>query len=126
MRKRAGAESSRSAKASNAPDDPTSPAPEPPAAAAADRPYSMIGTIAAADCTAAPQLQITLQAGKIVMRLHAADIDKVEFQSGPGSGAPGKTACGQLRGQKARISYQLVAGRAWDGEILSIEVQNSP
>lgn len=84
----------------------------------------MIGAVAAADC-AAPQMQITLQAGKIVMHLHAVDIDKVEFKGGPG-GVAGKTACSQLQGHKARVRYQLVSGKAWDGEILSITIENSP
>jgi tetratricopeptide (TPR) repeat protein len=121
LRKRPSAESSRAAS-----DDASGPAPEAPAAVTTARPYSMIGTVAAIDCATAPQMQITLQAGQIVMHLHASNIDKVEFKGGSGSGASGKAACGQLRAQKARISYQLVAGKAWDGEILSIELQASP
>jgi tetratricopeptide (TPR) repeat protein len=126
LRKRATVESSPAAKPAGALDDATGGAPEAPAATTAARPYSMIGTVATADCAAAPQMQITLQAGQIVMHLHAADIGKIEFKNEPSNGAPGKIGCGQLKGQKARISYQLVAGRAWDGEILSIEMQNAP
>jgi tetratricopeptide (TPR) repeat protein len=126
LKKRVTTESSRAAKASSAPDDATVPAPEAPAAVAAPRAYSMIGTVGAADCAAAPQMHVTLQAGNIVMHLHAADTGKIEFKSGPSSVTPGKIACSQLRGQKARISYQLVAGKPWDGEILSIEIENSP
>jgi len=113
-------------KALSTPDEAAGPAPEAPAAVTAARPYSMIGTIVTADCGVSPQMKITLQAGKIVMHLHATDLEKIEFRSGPEGSSPGKTTCGQLRGKKARISYQLVAGKAWDGEILSVEVENSP
>ena len=122
LKKRAAVDSSGAAKTSSASDDATG-VPEAPPAVPPARAYSMIGTVAAADCSVAPQMRITLQAGNIVMHLHAADLDKVEFKGG--SDAPGKTACGQLRGQKVRISYQLVAGKAWEGEILSIAIGNS-
>lgn len=125
LKKRAVGESNRAAQTSAASDAAPSSTREVPATVTPARAYSMIGAVAAADCANAPQMQITLQAGKIVMRLHAADVDKIEFKSGPGGSSPGKTTCGQLQGQKARISYQLVAGKAWDGEILSIAIENS-
>lgn len=122
LKKRAAIESGRIAKAPSPTGKATDLASEVPATITPARRYSMIGTIAAADCAVAPQMQITLQAGKIVMHLHTADAGQVEFKSGSGSDSPGKTVCSQLRGKKARISYQLVAGKAWDGEILSIEI----
>ena len=88
--------------------------------------YSMIGTVEDVNCGVSPEMQITLQAGMIVMHLHAIDFAKIEFKPGAGNTSAGKLSCLQLRGKKARISYQLVSEKSWDGEISSIEMQNQP
>jgi tetratricopeptide (TPR) repeat protein len=88
--------------------------------------YSMVGTIAAVTCANAPQMQITLQSIGIVMRLHAADFAKIEIKAGAGSAAAAKPSCLQFAGKKARISYQLASEKSWDGEIVSVEFQNTP
>lgn len=89
-------------------------------------PYSMVGTIAAVNCGNAPQLQLTLQNGGIVMHLHATDLARIEIKAGAGNTVSAKSPCPQFNGKKARISYQLVSGKSWDGEIVSVEFQNAP
>jgi tetratricopeptide (TPR) repeat protein len=88
--------------------------------------YSMIGTVAAVNCAGAPGMQITLQAGMIVMHLHATDFAKIGFTSTAGNSTAPRPTCQQLRGKKARISYQLASQESWDGEISSIEMQSQP
>ncbi len=104
----------------------------PPAPASTDTPqagsgraYSMIGTIAEVNCAAAPQLQLTLQARTIVMHLHSADFSKVTMKSAGANSVAKIPGCAGLRGRTARISYQLVLDKSWDGEILSIEFQEN-
>ena len=83
--------------------------------------YSMVGTITDVVCANAPQVQITLKAQTIVMKLHAGDFGQVSVKSA-GSGAPLKnTTCASLRGRTARVSYLLVPDQKWDGEMQMVE-----
>jgi tetratricopeptide (TPR) repeat protein len=93
-----------------------------PASAAVARVYSMVGTITDVSCTDAPQVQITLKAQTIVMRLHAADAAHLAIKPTPAKNA----ACPGLRGRSARVTYQLVPEQKWDGEIQSVELRDLP
>lgn len=96
-------------------------APPPPIEPTETRVYSMMGTITDVVCTGAPQIQITLKSQMIVMKLHADNFAQVTVKSA-GSSAPIKnTACASLRGRSAKVSYLLVSGKAWDGEIQVVE-----
>ena len=111
---------------SSAPKTEPAPAPVPPLFAESSKVYSMVGIITAVNCTAAPQIQITLKSQTITMKLHADNLEKVSIKSA-GSGAAVKgTTCSSLRGRSARISYQLVSERAWDGEMQAVEFRNQP
>jgi hypothetical protein len=88
--------------------------------------YSMTGTISAASCTSGPQALITLQAGTIVMRLHAEDLSKIEVKAEVGNAMAAKTSCVQFVGMKARIAYHLASQKPWDGEIQKIDFLNQP
>jgi tetratricopeptide (TPR) repeat protein len=101
---------------------PSLPAATPPAPSAAARVYSMVGTITEVSCSDAPQVQITLKAQTIVMRLHAADATHLAIKPAPAKGA----ACPGLRGRSARVTYQLVSEQKWDGEIQSVELRDLP
>lgn len=102
------------------------PAPVPPLFAESTKVYSMFGTIAAVNCASAPQVQITLKAANITMKLHANDLAKLEIKS-EGATAPAKgTTCSSLRGRTALISYLLVSQRAWDGEIRTVDFRSLP
>ena len=107
-------------------------APPPPAPAALPvapaeaRVYSMIGTITDVSCADAPQVQITLKAQTIIMRLHAADASHLTIKPS-GTGSPAKNAvCPVLRGRSARVTYQLVSEKKWDGEIQTVELRDLP
>jgi Tfp pilus assembly protein PilF len=96
-----------------------------PATPAAARTYSMIGNVSNLDCGSAPQVTLTLSLGGVDMKLHAADISKVDFL-GP-AGAPVRAmACSQLRGITARMQYTLISGGAYDGEIRTVTLTPLP
>jgi tetratricopeptide (TPR) repeat protein len=92
-----------------------------PPAPAPLRAYSMVGTITDVNCTEAPQIQIIMKAQTIVMHLHAGDFSQVAIKSAGANSAAKKAGCAGLRGRSARVSYQLVSEKAWDGELVSIE-----
>jgi len=86
----------------------------------------MVGTITDVNCTAAPQIQMTLKAQTIVMHLRSGDFSQVAIESAGANSAAKKPGCAALRGRNARVSYQLVPGKEWDGELVSIEFRNNP
>jgi tetratricopeptide (TPR) repeat protein len=111
---------------SEAPPSRTRELPPPPPAPAEPRVYSMVGTITDVSCADAPQVQITLKAQTIVMHLHAADAAHLAIKAS-GTSSPAKSAaCPGLRGRSARITYQLVSEKKWDGEIQSVELRDLP
>ena len=86
----------------------------------------MVGAITDVNCTAAPQIRFTLKAQTIVMHLHSGDFSQVTIKSvGVNSGAK-SAGCAALRGRNARVSYQLVQDKDWDGELTSIEFRDAP
>ncbi len=105
-------------------DEATPPA-SPPATAEA-RVYSMVGTITDVSCADAPQIQITVKAQTIVMHLHAADVAQLTVKSSGTNSIAKSAVCAGLRGRSARVSYQLVPDKPWDGEIQSIEFRKEP
>jgi hypothetical protein len=86
----------------------------------------MVGTITDVNCTAAPQIRITLKAQTIVMHLHSGDFSQVEFKPAGANSAAKKPACAALRARNARVSYQLATEKDWDGELVSIEFRDNP
>jgi tetratricopeptide (TPR) repeat protein len=97
-----------------------------PSAPPVARVYSMVGTITDVSCAGAPQILITLVAQTIVMHLHAADVAQLAIKPS-GTSAPAKSAiCLGLRGRSARVSYQLVPDKSWDGEIQTVELRSEP
>jgi tetratricopeptide (TPR) repeat protein len=100
--------------------------PAPPPPPSEPRVYSMVGTITDVSCADAPQVQITLKAQTIVMHLHAADAAHLAIKAS-GTASPAKNAvCPGLRGRSARITYQLVSEKKWDGEIQTVELRDLP
>jgi tetratricopeptide (TPR) repeat protein len=97
-----------------------------PAASAEARVYSMIGTITDVSCADAPQVQITLKAQTIVMRLHAADATHLTIKSSGTDSVAKTSVCRGLRGRSARVTYQLVSEKKWDGEIQTVELRELP
>jgi tetratricopeptide (TPR) repeat protein len=100
--------------------------PAPPPAPAEARIYSMVGTITDVSCADAPQIQITLKAQTIVMHLHAADVAQMIVKSSGTNSLAKSAVCAGLRGRSARVSYQLVPDKSWDGEIQTVELRSQP
>jgi hypothetical protein len=86
----------------------------------------MLGTITDVNCASAPQIQVTLKAQTITMKLHADNLEKISIKSAGAAAAAKGTACASLRGRTARISYLLVSGRSWDGEMQEVEFRSQP
>jgi tetratricopeptide (TPR) repeat protein len=104
----------------------TAPASVPPLFAESSKVYSMLGTITDVNCASAPQIQVTLKAQTITMKLHADNLEKISIKSAGAAAAAKGTACASLRGRTARISYLLVSGRSWDGEMQEVEFRSQP
>jgi hypothetical protein len=86
----------------------------------------MVGTIVEVNCAGPPQVQVTLKSMNITMKLHAADLDKLEIKSASAAAPAKGTTCASLRGRTARISYHLVGQKSWDGEMQSVEFRGLP
>jgi tetratricopeptide (TPR) repeat protein len=99
---------------------PTSNAAPAPEAPKASRPYSMMGRIVELDCSTAPEATLTLTMNGITMRLHAADVTKIEYQVAEKASTAGANPCAQWKGRQAKISYALTPGKQYDGEIMGI------
>jgi hypothetical protein len=81
----------------------------------------MVGTITDVGCANAPQIQITLKAQTITMKLHADDFGQVAIKAAGSRALVKNTACASLRGRTARVSYLLVSDQKWDGEMQIVE-----
>ena len=97
----------------------------PPAAISESHVYSMVGIISDVNCADNPQIRVTLKAQTIVMHLHADDIGHLSIKTA-GANSLSKVSCAGLRGRSARVSYLLVSGKEWDGEMQAVEFRNQP
>jgi hypothetical protein len=86
--------------------------------------YSMVGKISNVNCGNAPQIEITVKALTIEMKLHAADAARLTIKSEGTTPLAKGSACSGLRGRTARVSYQFVQDKKWDAEIEAIELRN--
>jgi hypothetical protein len=86
----------------------------------------MVGKIAEVNCSSAPQIQLTLKAQTVVMKLHADDLAKLSIKSGNATPSAKAATCSGLRGRNARISYLFVSGKPWDAEIQTVEFRDQP
>jgi tetratricopeptide (TPR) repeat protein len=82
--------------------------------------YQMTGEISGLDCSKAPEVALTLGIGTLQMKLHSGDLTKLQISSGA-SDRPASTSCTQWNARKAKISYHLTPGKAFDGEIVGIQ-----
>jgi tetratricopeptide (TPR) repeat protein len=99
--------------------------PPPPVVNTGSHVYSMVGTISEVNCSDTPQIRVTLKAQTLTMHLHAADFAQLSIKPA-GSTAPVKVSCTALRGRNVRVSYFLVAGKEWDGEMQAVEFRKEP
>ena len=70
-----------------------------------------------------PAMILTLGIGGHSMNLHATNYFKVDYLTTAWKPPAGFNPCKHLKDLSALISYTLVQGRPYDGEIVSIEVR---
>jgi hypothetical protein len=97
------------------------PAAAPSPAPAQSRLYSMAGNVASIDCTKDPEVSLTLVFGGLTMKLHANNLKLVRLLGPDGTPQSGALTCTQLRNAHAQISYALLPGGPYDGEIAAIK-----
>jgi hypothetical protein len=100
---------------------PAQPAPSPEAAK--PRLYSAFGKITAVACSAPPAMELVLNLGALVLRLHAPNYFKVDYLTAAWKPPANFNPCLHLKGLSAKLSYTLVQGQDFDGEIVSLEVR---
>jgi tetratricopeptide (TPR) repeat protein len=82
-----------------------------------------IGTVVSAQCTGT-ELLLVLDVLKMHYSYHAVDASKIDYLDAQGNPSSARPACGDLRGQRIKLSYQPVQGKDWEGEVLSIRRMN--
>jgi len=94
-----------------------------PVAEAKPRLYSAFGRITEVGCASPPAMNLTLSLGGLVVRLHATNFFKVDYLTTSWKPPANFNPCTHLKGLSAQLSYTLVQGQEYDGEIASVEVR---
>jgi tetratricopeptide (TPR) repeat protein len=97
-----------------------------PQAASATKPgpaTTITGKIAEVSCANSPQLMLTFLVGNFDVKLRAPNLFKLEYLSSGWQPPPKFDPCKHLSGHKAKITYVLIHGQDYDGEIQQIEIQ---
>ena len=68
------------------------------------------------------ELTLNLDAGEGSFILHARDATRVPYEQGVAFDAGDFHACTQLQGRRAKITFVVVDGKTYDGEIQSVEI----
>jgi tetratricopeptide (TPR) repeat protein len=69
------------------------------------------------------ELTLNLDAGDKTLILHARDATRVQFEQDVAFDAGNFEPCTQLKGRQAKITYVVVEGKSYDGEIQGVEVE---
>jgi tetratricopeptide (TPR) repeat protein len=69
------------------------------------------------------ELTLNLDAGDKALILHARDATRLQFEQDVAFDAGDFEPCTQLQGRQAKITYVVVAGKTYDGEIQGVEVE---
>src|ERR1700691_5319908 len=69
------------------------------------------------------ELTLNLDAGDKAFILHARDATRVQFEQDVAFDAGNFEPCTQLQGRQAKITFVLVPGKTYDGEIQGVEVE---
>src|SRR6202167_1330238 len=69
------------------------------------------------------ELTLNLDAGDKAFILHARDATRVQFEQDVAFDAGNFEPCTQLRGRQSKITYVVVEGKSYDGEIQGVEVE---
>src|SRR5277367_286403 len=69
------------------------------------------------------ELTLSLDAGERTFVLHARDATRVEYEQDVAFDAGVFQPCTQLNGRKVKITFVVVSGKGYDGEIQAVEVE---
>jgi tetratricopeptide (TPR) repeat protein len=69
------------------------------------------------------ELTLSLDAGERTFVLHARDATRVEYERDVAFDAGDFQPCTQLNGRQAKITFVVVSGKGYDGEIQGVEVE---
>jgi tetratricopeptide (TPR) repeat protein len=103
------------------------PSAQPPAASEGpvnvtqNRVYQMTGKIIVLNCAQTPEVTLTLALSSIEMKLHAANLSKVDVKDSSRAAKNASSGCATWKGRSANMSYHLTPGQNYDGEIVSIQ-----
>jgi len=86
-----------------------------------NRIYQMTGKITVLNCMQTSEVYLTLALSSIEMKLHAADLGKVDVKDGSRAAKGAGSGCASWKGRSAYMSYHLTPGQDYDGEIVSIQ-----
>lgn len=81
-----------------------------------------LGTIEAVDCSKAPAVTITFREGNSTTHLHFESFSTIDIQVESIKLSEKNLTCGDLNEKKAALLYQPVSGKAWDGEVVFIDL----
>ena len=79
------------------------------------------GNVTQALCNGS-ELTVNLDAGEGSFVLHARDVTRVQFEQDVAFDAGDFQPCTQLKGRSAKITFVVVDGKTYDGEIQGVEV----
>lgn len=83
--------------------------------------YQMTGKITVLNCLQNTEVYLTLALSSIEMKLHAADLGKVDVKNSSRGAKNSGASCPAWKGRSANMSYHLTPGQTYDGEIVSIQ-----
>jgi tetratricopeptide (TPR) repeat protein len=95
--------------------------PDGPVTVTQGRIYQMTGKITLLNCTQTSEVYLTLALSSIEMKLHAADLSKVDVKDSSPQAKSAGSGCASWKGRSANMSYHLTPGQSYEGEIVSIQ-----
>jgi tetratricopeptide (TPR) repeat protein len=82
--------------------------------------YHLEGKIAAAECTAAGEVRLTLSINSVLMKFRNADLRRVEVTSANKPSTANQPPCSVWKGQRAKLTFHPLPAGEFDGELSSI------
>lgn len=93
------------------------------AAAPGDANVSLEGNIRSVDCPSGNALDLTLEHSGGTLHLHSTNYLNIEYYGAEWQPPKDFEPCKDLAGLRARVTYRVVTGQSFAGEILAIEVK---
>jgi hypothetical protein len=81
----------------------------------------MTGKVTLLNCSQTPEVYLTLALSSIEMKLHAADLAKVDVKDSSRAAKNSSLGCASWKSRNAKMSYHLTPGQNYDGEVISVQ-----